>query len=336
MRRLFIMFGSAGVVLAAVAVVAVLASLWLYNGPGPSARTGENTTVLLRKGSGLNEIAGKLKQDGVIRSAPVFLIAAQITGAGRRLKAGEYEFASGASMRRVLADIRDGKVVRHQVTIPEGWTSQMVVAALNRETALSGSVPTPPEGAILPETYEFQRGEERSAVLQRMMDDRDSLLAALWEQRKPGLPLRTPDEAVTLASIVEKETGVPSERPRVAAVFVNRLRQGMKLQSDPTIIYALTGGKPLGRGIRASELAAATPYNTYVIEGLPPTPIANPGRASLAAVLAPPESNELYFVADGTGGHVFASTLADHERNVARWRQVEKTRPATPAARTGR
>jgi UPF0755 protein len=223
-------------------------------------------------------------------------------------------------MARVLGDIRAGRVVRHQVTIPEGATSDMVIEILGREEALSGEAATPPEGAILPETYDFQRGEDRAAVLQRMMDARDKLLATLWSKRQPNLPISTPEEAVILASIVEKETGVASERPQVASIFVNRLRKGMRLESDPTIIYGITKGRPLGRRIFLSELQAPTPYNTYAIDGLPPTPIANPGRASLAAVLDPPQTDYLFFVADGSGGHAFAATYEEHVRNVEKWR----------------
>ncbi|MDO8296240.1 MAG: endolytic transglycosylase MltG, partial [Caulobacter sp.] len=199
-------------------------------------------------------------------------------------------------------------------------TSEMVVEALNREPALTGVAPVPPEGAVLPETYDFQRGEDRAAVLQRMMDARDSLLATLWAKRQPDLPYDTLEEAVILASIVEKETGVASERPQVASVFVNRLMKGMRLESDPTIIYGITKGRPLGRRIFLSELKAPTPYNTYAIEGLPPTPIANPGRASLAAVLDPPVTDYIFFVADGSGGHAFAATYEEHQRNVEKWR----------------
>jgi UPF0755 protein len=319
-------------VLGLVALLAVLGALWVYQGPGPAARSGEVTNVVLRRGAGLPEIASSLEQAGVIRSSSIFLTAAQITGAARRLKAGEYEFPSHASLRQVLGKIRDGKIVRHHVTIAEGLTSDMVVDILMRSPELTGTVPTPPEGSVLPETYQVQRGEDRAAVLQRMMDDRDELLDALWAKRQPGLPYETKEQAVTMASIVEKETALARERPRVAAVFINRLRAGMRLGSDPTIIYGLTRGRPLGRGILLSELQRQTPYNTYLIEGLPPTPIANPGRAALAAVLDPPKTNELYFVADGTGGHVFASTYEEHERNVAKWRQVERSKAASAAA----
>ena len=328
MRRLVIALLSAAATLAVVGMLVMTWAVWSFQGAGPVARSGEVTTVVLRQGASLPEIAATLARGGVIRSAPIFVTAAQITGAARGLKAGEYEFESRASMASVLGTVRSGKTVRHQITIPEGRTSEMVVEALAAKTDLTGVAAAPPEGSILPETYQYARGEDRSAVLRRMMDARDELLATLWAKRQPGLPFTTPEEAMTLASIVEKETGKASERPRVAAVFINRLRQGIRLQSDPTIIYGITQGRPLGRGIRASELAAATPYNTYAINGLPPTPIANPGRAAIAAVLDPPQTTELFFVADGTGGHVFASTLAEHNANVAKWRQIERQRAA--------
>lgn len=311
-----------------LALLAVLVGVWSYAGPGPGARSGEITSVILEKGSGVRQIGDTLKAAGIISSATVFGVAARVTGSAAELKAGEYEFPSGVSMARVLADIRDGKVVRHQVTIPEGWTSGMVLDALRAEEELVGTVDEPPEGSILPDTYRLERGETRTAVIQRMREARDKVLAELWAARQPGLPIETPEEAVILASIVEKETGVAAERPRVAAVFVNRLRLGMALQSDPTIIYGITRGRPLGRGIRASELAAPGPYNSYRVVGLPPTPIANPGREALAAVLDPPKSNELFFVADGSGGHAFAVTYDAHKRNVARWREIERQKAA--------
>nr|WP_269717026.1 endolytic transglycosylase MltG [Caulobacter sp. NIBR2454] len=309
-----------------IALLVAAFGLWTYAGPGPKAKSGEVTVVMLRKGAGLSEIAATLQREGVVRSSSVFLAAAQFTGGSRQLKAGEYEFASGASMSSILRAIREGRIVRHQVTIPEGMTAEMVVDILNAETLLTGVAPTPPEGSVLPETYDIQRGEDRAAVLQRMMDAHDALMATLWDQRQAGLPFTTQEEAITLASIVEKETGVASERPQVAAVFVNRLRQGMRLESDPTIIYGLTRGRPLGRGLRASEVASETPYNTYRIAGLPPTPIANPGRAAIAAVLDPPKTDALFFVADGTGGHVFAPTYEEHQKNVANWRRIERER----------
>lgn len=309
-----------------VALLIAAAGLWIYAGPGPKARSGEVTIVTLRKGAGLSQIAAVLEREGVVRSSSVFLAAAQFTGGSRSLKAGEYEFASGASMSSILQAIRDGRIVRRQVTIPEGMTADMVVDILNAQPVLTGVAPTPAEGSVLPETYDIQRGEDRAAVLKRMTDAHEALMATLWAQRQSGLPFTTENEAITLASIVEKETGIAAERPQVAAVFVNRLRLGMRLESDPTIIYGLTRGRPLGRGLRASELASDTPYNTYRIAGLPPTPIANPGRAAIEAVLNPPKSDALFFVADGTGGHVFAATYDEHLRNVEKWRRIERER----------
>ena len=305
--------------------------IWTYRGPGPAARHGSTTDVVLPRGAGVGQIASTLRAAGVIGSREVFYLAAKLGGAGRRLKAGEYEFRSGQPMAEVLSDIEQGKVVRRFVAVPEGWTSDMAADAVRAEPVLTGTVETPPEGSILPDSYQIERGEDRAEVVQKMRDARDGLLAQLWASRAPDLPLKTPEEAVTLASLVEKETGVPAERPRIAAVFENRLRAGMKLESDPTIIYGITKGRPLGRGISMKELVTATPYNTYRIVGLPPTPIANPGRAALAAVLNPPKSDELFFVADGTGGHVFASTFAEHEANVAKWRAIERQRAAAGA-----
>jgi len=226
-------------------------------------------------------------------------------------------------VRQELGKVVRVDVVRHQLTVPEGFTSEMAVELLAAEPALSGPVAAPPEGSILPETYDFHRGESRAEVLARMRDAQSKLLAELWAGRAADPPFDTPQEAVTLASIVEKETAVPGERPRIAAAFVNRLKKGIRLESDPTIVYGVSKGRALGREIRLSELRGETPYNTYVIDGLPPTPIANPGRAALEAVLNPPDTDELFFVADGTGGHVFASTYGEHQRNVARWRQIK-------------
>lgn len=328
------MAGSAGATLALVVMIALGWVVWSYQGPGPKAKEGEITTVILRRGASLPEIAATLEREGVVRSSAVFITAAQLTGGARDLKAGEYEVPSRASMARILASVRAGDVVRHTITIPEGMTSEAVSNVLSRSEVLTGVAPVPPEGAVLPETYQVERGEDRAAVLKRMMDERDKLVAQLWAQRQADLPFSTPEEAVILASVVEKETGVASERPRVAAVFVNRLRQGMRLESDPTIIYGINGGKPLGRGIRLSELTAQTPYNTYAIDGLPPTPICNPGREALAAVMNPPKSSDLFFVADGSGGHAFAATYGEHQKNVQRWRTLEKAK-AAKAAKSG-
>ena len=319
---------SAGATLAAVALIAFIWALWSFQGPGPAARQGGGTTVVLRQGASLTEIASALEHAGVVRSSSVFMAVAQVTGGARDLKAGEYAFPSRSPLAKVLGVIRDGQVVRRLLTIPEGFTSDMAAEILQRTEALTGDAPSAPEGAILPDTYQFVRGDDRAVLLKRMMDARDQTLAALWAQRQQGLPVNTPEDAVILASIVEKETGLASERPRIAAVFVNRLRLGMRLESDPTVIYGISRGRPLGRGLRLSELGAQTAYNTYLIAGLPPTAISNPGRAALAAVLDPPRTNELFFVADGSGGHVFAATFAEHQKNVTKWRAVEKTRAA--------
>ena len=328
------MVASATTTLGLLILAVIAAGLWLYLGPGPAGPSGGSTTVILRQGAHLPEIAATLERGHAVSSAAVFMAATQITGAGRHLKAGEYEFPAHASMARVIDQIRRGDIVHHKITIPEGLTSEQAVDILMNAEVLTGTAPIPAEGSILPETYEVRRGEDRSAVLQRMMDARDDLLRTLWAQRRSDLPLASPQQAVILASIVEKEPGLPGERPRVAAVFVNRLTKGIRLESDPTIVYGLTGGKPLGHGIRLSEITTPTPYNTYLIAGLPPGPICNPGRASLAAVLDPPRTDELYFVANGLGGHNFASTLEQHQKNVEHWRAIEH-QPKPPAAAGG-
>lgn len=312
-------------------LIAALAWGWsVYYAPGPAARTGEATVVTLPSGSGVSAIAATLKDSGVIRSIDMFKAAATLSGADRRLRAGEYRVPSRASLRQVLKLLTDGRVVRHFVTIPEGWSSAQAVDILNREAVLTGTVEVPEEGSLWPETYEVSRGETRAAVIARMQRAMTDNLATLWAARSPMTVVRSPEEAVILASVVEKETGVASERPRVAAVFSNRIRLGMRLESDPTIIYGITKGRPLGRGIRQSELAADTGYNTYLIAGLPPTPIANPGKDAIAAVLNPPRSDDLFFVADGTGGHVFARTFDEHLVNVARWREIERRKAGLP------
>ncbi|WP_396593647.1 endolytic transglycosylase MltG [Brevundimonas sp. R86498] len=311
-------------------LIAGLAWAWsVYYAPGPAARQGDSTVVTLPSGSGVSVIAARLKNAGVIRSTDMFKAAATLTGADRRLRAGEYEVPTGASLRSVLRLLTDGRVVRHFVTIPEGWSSAQAVDILNAEPILTGTIEeVPEEGTLWAETYEIARGETRASVIARMQRAAADNLAELWAARSPDTVVRTPEDAVILASIVEKETGVARERPRVAAVFSNRIRLGMRLESDPTIIYGITKGRPLGRGIRRSELERDTGYNTYLIDGLPPTPISNPGRQSLAAVLNPPRTEDLFFVADGTGGHAFARTYEEHLRNVARWRAIEAGKPA--------
>lgn len=322
-RRLAIMGASGLATLAMATMIFGLWGLWVFGAPGPS---GQPTMVVLRHGASLPEIAAQLEDQQVVRSASVFVVAAQISGTARRLKAGEYDFKAHASISDVLSAIRRGKIVRHFVTVPEGRTSQQAIDTLMANPVLTGSVAVPPEGSILPETYEVQRGEDRAAVLQRMIDARDKLLAQLWPKRRADLPFKSVDEAMTMASIVEKETSVAAERPHVAAVYINRLRKGMRLEADPTIVYGLTRGVPLGHGIRQSELYTITPYNTYLVAGLPPTPICNPGRAAIAATLDPITTDDLFFVANGRGGHVFSSTFEQHQKNVAEWRGVEHQR----------
>jgi UPF0755 protein len=302
----------------------------VFYAPGPAAAQGDTTIVTLPSGSGVPAIAATLKQAGVIRSPDMFKAAVSLTGADRKLRAGEYEVPSRASLRSVIILLVEGRVVRHYLTLPEGWSSAQAVDILNRQPILTGEVAVPAEGSLWPDTYEISRGETRAAVITRMQRARDRNLARLWELRSPNSVVTSPEEAMILASIVEKETGVASERPRVAAAFSNRLRIGMRLESDPTIVYGLTKGRPLGRGIRRSELDRQTPWNTYQIDGLPPTPIANPGEDALAAVLNPPRSDELFFVADGSGGHAFARTYPEHLANVARWRAIERERAGLP------
>jgi UPF0755 protein len=301
-----------------------------FEEPGPRAYEGETETIVsLPMGTGLNQAANILQKQGVVRSAIVFRLGVMYNGRAGALKAGEYGIPSGASPRQIMDLLIDGKSIVYKLTLAEGLTSAMILDLVRSHPTLNGQVTlNPAEGSLLPETYIFNRGMTRDELVQRMQDDHKRTLDELWVARASNLPIASKEEAVILASIVEKETGVASERPRVAAVFVNRLRKGMKLQSDPTIIYGLTKGVPLGRGIRKSELEKPTAYNTYFIVGLPPTPIANPGKASIAAVLNPAQTEDLFFVADGTGGHVFAATLAEHDKNVQKWREIERQRAA--------
>lgn len=298
--------------------------------PGPLEQT---ALVDIPKGSGLKTIATTLKAENVIHHDWAFVITALLTQKSRGMKAGEYEFTAGLPLRDVLDKIHKGKVYERKILVREGLTSYQVMDMLNGIDVLQGKIEiVPKEGALMPDTYQYARNEQRTVVLARMEDAMTKAVAELWPLRAQGLPLRTPEEAVTLASIVEKETGVPDERRRVAGVFINRLKIGMKLQTDPTVIYALTMGKhqddgqgPLGRRLLRKDLTLTeSPYNTYLHEGLPPGPIANPGRASLEAVLHPEEHDYLFFVADGTGGHIFAKTAAEHERNVAEWRKIRR------------
>src|SRR3978361_1775721 len=287
----------------------------------------EDKIVNIPARAGMADIADILQREGVIDSNRwAFIGSVFALKARSELKPGEYSFQKNASLREVIGTIVEGKVVQHAVTIPEGLTSEQIVARLSENDIFAGSLKeVPREGTLLPETYKFPRGTTREQVVQRMQQTQKRVLAEIWERRNPEIPVKSPEQLVTLASIVEKETGKSDERSRVAAVFVNRLRQKMKLQSDPTIIYGLVGGKgTLGRPIKRSEITQPSPYNTYVIEGLPPGPIANPGRAPLEAAANPARTRDLFFVADGTGGHTFTETYDQHQKNVAKLRTLEK------------
>ena len=320
LRRILLLAG-AGL----VALVALWAAWALFNwvGPGPA---GQDTTVVLNRGGGVGEIATELQQARVIRSPGLFRLFAKLTRADRTLRAGEYDFPARASLSHVLGMMARGEIVRHWVTVAEGRTSAQVIALLQASPVLEGAVDVPPEGAILPQTYEVLRGESREAVIDAMRKARDATLDRLWAGRAPDLPVKTPEEAVIMASIVEKETSVPSERARVAAVYENRLAKGMRLEADPVVIYGLSHGESLGHGLTRVELQTRTPYNSYLEAGLPPTPIANPGAASLEAVLHPAKTADIYFVANGAGGHSFSATWEEHQRNVAHWRAIEASR----------
>ena len=298
-----------------------------FDGPGPLSTS---STVVIKQASSVRDIAELLARRGMISNSRVFQIGVRAHGNDGRLKAGEYEIKAGASMRQIMETLKSGRSVLYSLTIPEGLT---VVRALERiagHEELVGDMPaeTPPEGSLVADTQRFARGTTRAEIIDKMSKDQKRLVESIWRRRNPDLPLADINEFVTLASIVEKETGRADERTRVAGVFINRLRTGIRLQSDPTIIYGIFGGegKPADRPIYRSDIDTPTPYNTYAIDGLPPTPIANPGRAALEAVANPSRTEELYFVADGAGGHVFARTLEEHNENVARWRRIEAGR----------
>jgi UPF0755 protein len=299
---------------------------WLQAEVASDGPAQSETVVTLPRGAGLIAIANLLEREGVIENGDIFRAWVTIDGGDRDLQAGEYAIPARASILDIYDQLREGQTLSYPVTVPEGRTSAMIVRILDASDALTGIIEeTPAEGSLLPETYFVQRGTTRQEVLDRMRADQQALIDQLWPGRADDLPFDTPEEAIILASVVEKETGVASERPLVASVFVNRLRRGMRLESDPTIIYGISGGEPLGRGIRRSELDNdQNPYNTYFVDGLPPTPIANPGRDAIAAVLNPPDTDFLFFVADGSGGHAFAETYREHQRNVANWRRIER------------
>ena len=312
------------VLLGALATVGALA--WLLKesrSPGPLAA---DTVVIIAREDDGGSIADQLERAGVIDSAMWFNILTVLDGNRGALKRGEYAFKAGMSMNEIENELIAHRVVRYKLTVPEGLTSEQVVDRLREDTVLTGEIrETPREGSLMPDTYYFERGDTRLSILSRMAKIQAKTVDEIWKARSPDLPIKSPWEMVTLASIVEKETGKTEERPRVAGVFINRLEKHMRLESDPTIVYGLAQGKgTLGRSITRADLNQSTPYNTYIIEGLPPGPICNPGKAALEAVANPERGKDLYFVADGTGGHAFAATLDQHQKNVAHWRQIEK------------
>jgi len=321
-----ILRGRAWLVALAGALLLVGGAAWFLGGWFASGPLEKDTTFTVPEGAGLAVISERLAEQGVVSSATSFRLRARILGAGGAIKAGEFAIPAHASARQVLSILYSGQVVRRLVTVPEGMPSIMVWERLMRNELLTGEIPIPREGSLLPDSYDFVRGEGRATVVSRMQAAMDKTLAALWAKRSPASVVKTPAEALVLASIVEKETGKPSERKMVAGLYSNRLRIGMPLQADPTIIYPITQGKPLGRRIRQSEISAVNGYNTYSMTGLPRGPITNPGRASIEAVLNPAKTDALYMVADGTGGHQFSATLEQHNAAVAKWFALRRSR----------
>ncbi|MCX7685287.1 MAG: endolytic transglycosylase MltG [Acetobacteraceae bacterium] len=318
LRALLLLLAALSVAAGAAALVA-----WrIATAPGPLP---EERNIVIPRG-GIRDIAEVLEREGVIRDADAFALAALLTRFQGPLRAGEFAFPAGASLLESLAVLRYARPVQRRFTIAEGMLAVQIRAALEAEPALTGPVPPFAEGALLPETYLFSFGDSRESLVRRAAAAMEQALAQEWERRAPNLPFSTPREALILASIVERETGVAEERARVAGVFVNRLRRGMPLQSDPTTAYAAAGGGVLERPLTRADLQRDHPFNTYRVPGLPPGPIASPGRAAIRAALNPEAHDFLYFVADGTGGHAFARTLEEHNRNVARWRQIERER----------
>ena len=324
MRRILAATLASLIILAALGAGALLWGEQEFKKPGPSV---EDRVVILPRGAGLEVITRRLARAGVIDRPWLFRLGVRLAGAARGLQAGEFMFTAGLSAEGVMNHLLAGRPVARRLTVPEGMTSRRVVELINDAVGLEGTViAIPDEGALLPETYHYSFGDGRADMVTRMTDAMTETLAALWPGRQDGLPFKTPGESVILASMVERETALAEERRHVAGVFINRLRRGMRLQSDSTVIFGLTGGdaafeRPLSR----ADLKHDSPYNTYLIKGLPPGPIANPGRDSIAAVLDPLATKDLFFVADGAGGHVFAATLAEHNRNVAEWRKLRKT-----------
>ena len=308
-----------------------LSSKRAFEQPGPLV---SDSTFIVKPNSGLSAISTDLAAQGLITSSTVFAMGVRAHGDDGTLKAGEYEIKARASMSDIMETLKSGRSIMYSITIPEGLTVEQAFQRVAETAELSGKMPAqmPPEGSLAADTQRFTRGMPRTVIIDKMVEDQKKLVDTVWQTRSPDLPITDINEFVTLASIVEKETGVAAERPRVASVFVNRLKKGMRLQSDPTILYGLFGGKgrPADRAIFQSDIQKPTPYNTYVIDGLPPGPIANPGKAALEAVANPAKTEDLYFVADGTGGHVFASTLQEHNKNVAKWRAIQKQQKDAP------
>jgi UPF0755 protein len=313
-----------GLVLAVLgAGLAALVLAWVFLG---SATITKDTSFTIPAGASVGAVADKLEAEGLISSAPGFILQARVFGSDAPIQAGEFLLTPGMSQGDILAAFQSGDVIRRFVTIPEGMPSILVWERLMAEPLLTGDISVPPEGSILPDTYAFERGQSRAQLIAQMQAAMDRALAEEWAKRSSGIAVDTMRDALILAAIVEKETGKPEERRMVAGLYSNRVRTGMKLQADPTIIYPITKGKPLGRRIRQSEIAAVNGYNTYTRVGLPEGPITNPGRASIAAVMNPKDTTALFMVADGTGGHWFASTLAEHNANVAKWYAIRRER----------
>lgn len=311
---------------AVAALLAAIGGIWFASGWWNSAAIEEDTAFIVPSGSTLTSVARRMQEEGVIGSADAFLLRAKILGGSDPIQAGEFLLPAGASQAQLLGMFQSGDVIRRFVTIPEGMPSILVWERLMAQDHLTGDIPVPQEGSILPDTYDFERGEDRADVLARMQAAMQNYLAEAWPKRKGDIAVDNVRDALILASIVEKETGVARERRMVAGLYSNRLKDGMLLQADPTIIYPITKGKPLGRRIRQSEIAAVNDYNTYSMVGLPKGPITNPGRESIAAVLDPEATEARYMVADGTGGHAFAETLAEHNANVEKWFALRRER----------
>ncbi len=316
-----------GCLMAAIAATLLLIGGWMALGSwyasGPLAR---QTAFVVPDNASLKSVAAKLEKEGVIASAGGFSLRARILGGGAAIRAGEFLLPKGASPSQVLAILQGNEVLRRFITIPEGMPSIMVYDRLMAQPFLTGTIAVPAEGTVLPDSYDFERGESRQAVLLRMQAAMQRTLAELWAKRAPGIAVNSPEQAMALAAIVEKETGKPAERRIVAGLYSNRLRQGIMLQADPTIIYPITKGKPLGRRIRQSEIQAINDFNTYSMLGLPKGAITNPGKASIEAALNPAQTDALYMVADGSGGHAFASTLEQHNANVEKWFAIRRAK----------